>query len=231
MSTKVFADETVVVPLLMKMHLPRWVLLDLASKTAGERANVAAYEPPPVAGFETWRWATRFFREDKTLRDGGWLLCDQDQVSGIRNADLGIKLVACTTDANTGRQAAPLAKIQFRISLNEMPYAGLNRRNRPPPPHPPPNSFATRCASSTSAAVTGIIGARDGTTRPMVCSASGSTIGMARSVSGQSQRFRQHRRHHAGPAAGAHVGEQQDHRIRFQRRPRFAAGAFQQRGR
>ena len=42
---------------------------------------------------------------------------------------------------------------------------------------------ATRLASSTSAAVIGIIGSRDGTTRPMVCTASGSVIGMARSVS------------------------------------------------
>lgn len=102
MPTNVYVEETVVVPLLIKMRLPRYVLLDVASSTAGERANVADYEPPPVAGFETWRWATRFLRENTTLRDAGWVLCDQDQVSGIRNAELGIKLVACTTDANTG---------------------------------------------------------------------------------------------------------------------------------
>jgi hypothetical protein len=102
MSTKVYEAEAVVVPLLVRMRLPRWVLLEQASKIGGERANVAAYEPPPVAGFETWRWGTRFFREDQTLRDGGWLLCDQDQVSGIRNAELGLKLVVCTTDVNTG---------------------------------------------------------------------------------------------------------------------------------
>jgi hypothetical protein len=107
MPTSVYADETIIVPLLTKMKLPRWVLLEIGSKTAGERANVATYEPPPVAGFETWRWATRFFREDKTLRESGWLLCEADQVSGIRNAELGIKLVACTTDANTGSLKAP----------------------------------------------------------------------------------------------------------------------------
>ncbi len=102
MPTNVYADETIVVPLLTRMRLPRWVLLDMGSKTAGERANVAPYEPAPVAGFETWRWATRFFREDRTLRENGWLSCDADQVSGIRNANLGIKLVACAADANTG---------------------------------------------------------------------------------------------------------------------------------
>ena len=37
-------------------------------------------------------------------------------------------------------------------------------------------------ASATSAAVSGVIGSRAGTTRPMVCTASGSTIGMARMV-------------------------------------------------
>jgi hypothetical protein len=107
MPTNVYADETVVVPLLTKMKLPRWVLLEIGSKTAGERANVATCEPPPVAGFETWRWATRFFREDKTLRESGWMLCEADQVSGIRNAELGIKLVACTSDANTGGPKTP----------------------------------------------------------------------------------------------------------------------------
>lgn len=107
MPTHVYVDETVVVPLLTQMRLPRFVLLDVASNTAGERANVAEYEPPPVVGFETWRWATRFLRENKILRDSGWVLCDQDQVSGIRNAELGIKLVACTTDANTGDPTKP----------------------------------------------------------------------------------------------------------------------------
>src|SRR6478672_2680811 len=84
----------------MKLRRPN--LLDIASRTAGERANVAPCEPPPVMGFETWRWATRFLREDKAIQDDGWVSCDQDQVSGIRHPDLRIKLIACTTDANTG---------------------------------------------------------------------------------------------------------------------------------
>jgi hypothetical protein len=102
MPTKLYAEETVVVPLLAQMLLPRWVLLEMASKIGGERANVAAHEPPPVAGFETWRWGTRFFREDETLRGFDWQLCDDDQVSGVRNEKIGIKLVVCSTDANTG---------------------------------------------------------------------------------------------------------------------------------
>jgi hypothetical protein len=101
-ATRLYIGDTVIVPLLTKMKLRREVLLDVASRTAGERANVDPTEPPPVIGFETWRWATRFLREEKSIRDDDWVICEQDQVSGIRNAALGIKLIACTTDENTG---------------------------------------------------------------------------------------------------------------------------------
>jgi hypothetical protein len=102
MASRLHIGDPVVVPLLTKMKLRREVLLDIASKTAGERANVEPTEPPPVIGFETWRWATRFLREEKAVQDDGWTICEQDQVSGIRNAALRIKLIACTTDENTG---------------------------------------------------------------------------------------------------------------------------------
>jgi len=102
MPTNVYAEETVVLPMLTRMRLPRSVLLELASKIAGERANVAEHEPPNDAGFETWRWGTRYSREDDTLRSLGWSLCDQDQVSGVRNDALGIKFVVCGTDGNKG---------------------------------------------------------------------------------------------------------------------------------
>src|SRR4051794_33001216 len=98
----VYAEETTVVPLLTRMRLPRYVLLELGSKIGGERANVAPHEPSPVIGFETWRWGTRFFREDDTLKKFGWAICDRNQVAGIRHHELGIKLVCCGTDSNTG---------------------------------------------------------------------------------------------------------------------------------
>jgi len=68
-----FTDETTVVPMLTKMKLPRHVLLELANKIGGERANVAEHEPSNVVGFETWRWGTRLAREDKTLSGLGWV--------------------------------------------------------------------------------------------------------------------------------------------------------------
>ena len=100
-----FTDETIVVPMLTKMRLPRYILPELANKIGGERANVAEHEPSNVIGFETWRWGTRFAREDKTLKELGWVLCDRDQVAGIHHPDLRIKLVCCGTDANTGNPA------------------------------------------------------------------------------------------------------------------------------
>ena len=100
-----FTDETTVVPMLTKMKLPRHVLLELANKIGGERANVAEHEPSNVVGFETWRWGTRFAREDKTLSGLGWVLCGSDQVAGIRHPELRTKLVCCGTDANTGNPA------------------------------------------------------------------------------------------------------------------------------
>ncbi len=53
MATNVFVAEEIVVPLLAKMRLPRWIMLDLATKIAGERANVGLVEPPNVVGWET----------------------------------------------------------------------------------------------------------------------------------------------------------------------------------
>lgn len=100
--TKLFVEETVVVPLLTKMCLPRWALLEILTSVAGERANVAPGEPPTVPGYESWRWGTRYLRENRALRDLGWVSCDKDQVHGIRNAALGFKLVICNTDSNTG---------------------------------------------------------------------------------------------------------------------------------
>jgi hypothetical protein len=102
MLATVYATDPVVLPLLARMRLPRPTMIDIGIKVGGERANVAEYEPPPVAGFETWRWGTRFFREDQTLKELEWEVCEGDQVSGIRNAKLGIKLVVCATNVNTG---------------------------------------------------------------------------------------------------------------------------------
>lgn len=102
-----YTDEVVVVPMLTTMCLPRHAMLELGIKIGGERANVAAHEPNNVIGFETWRWGTRFLREDQILKDLGWVLCDRDQVAGIRNSKLGIKLVCCGTDENTGTARSP----------------------------------------------------------------------------------------------------------------------------
>jgi hypothetical protein len=102
MVTQVYTDEVEVVPLLTKMRLPRWAILEIAAQIAGERANVSPDDAPPVVGFETWRWGTRFCREQRELKKLKWVLCEANQVSGIRNDALRMKLVFCSTNANTG---------------------------------------------------------------------------------------------------------------------------------
>lgn len=102
MPARVYVDETEVVPLLTKMRLPRWVILELTEQIAGERANVTDDDPPVTAGFETWRWGTRYCREHTELKKLGWERCEKDQISGIKNDALKIKLVVCGTDSNTG---------------------------------------------------------------------------------------------------------------------------------
>lgn len=102
-----FVEESVVVPMLAKMRLPRHIMLDLVTRIGGERANVREHEPANVVGFETWRWGTRLFREEESLNEMGWALCDRDQVAGIRNSEVGIKLVCCGTDENTGTEKSP----------------------------------------------------------------------------------------------------------------------------
>lgn len=103
MPAAVYADETQVVPLLTKMGLPRWAILEIASQVAGERVNVSPDDAPPVIGFETWRWGTRYSREHAELKALGWLPCEANQVSGLYHRERDIKLVFCNTDANTGR--------------------------------------------------------------------------------------------------------------------------------
>jgi hypothetical protein len=98
----IYAEDPVRLPLLNRMRLLRQTLIDIGIKVGGERANVAECEPPQVAGFETWRWGTRFLREDEGMKGLEWESCDRNQVAGIRNLKLGIKLVVCATNINTG---------------------------------------------------------------------------------------------------------------------------------
>jgi len=95
------------VPRLTRMRLPRWAMLELGTQIAGERANVSPNDAPPVIGFETWRWGIRYCREHSELQELGWRICEEDQVSGITNDDLNLKLVFCTTDHNTGTVKSP----------------------------------------------------------------------------------------------------------------------------
>ena len=69
----------------------------------------------------------------------------------------------------------------------------------------------------------GVIGSRRGTTRPIACDRIWLDDGDRAQMLGQAQRVGQLLRHDAGPAPGADMREQHDHRIGFERRIGMAA--------
>ncbi len=91
-----------VVPRLNELLLPIDRLVEVLERAAGERANVNDSDPITTPGTEMWRWATRFIREDITLRELGWVACRHGQIDGIRHDELKMKLVVINTDAATG---------------------------------------------------------------------------------------------------------------------------------
>lgn len=108
MPTRVYSDETEVVPTLTRMKFPRFAALDILSSIAGERANVRdGFDPPSATGYETWRWGIRYSRENKTITNLGWVVCERDQISGIYHPELNIKMTVLPTDKNTGTLKSP----------------------------------------------------------------------------------------------------------------------------
>jgi hypothetical protein len=102
MFPKIIFEEPKVVSALNGLRLPRQNMLEILSRISGERANVRDTDPKTAKGFETWRWGTRYCREDEVLAAHGWTSCEHNQIDGIRNDDLRVKLVVCNMSANAG---------------------------------------------------------------------------------------------------------------------------------
>ena len=95
-------EDHEVLPRCGELALPKEVMLDILDKAAGERARVNSNDPVSTSGNEMRRWLTRYLREDLRLRELGWVLCSHDQLEGIRNDQLRIRLVPMNTDAHAG---------------------------------------------------------------------------------------------------------------------------------
>lgn len=102
MPCRILVEDFEVVPCLTQMRLPKEILLDIFERGLGERSNVNENDPVTTYGTETWRWMTRFLREHPELRASGWVKCRHNQMEGIRNDALKIKLVVMNTDSATG---------------------------------------------------------------------------------------------------------------------------------
>lgn len=102
MTCNIFVKDSEVIPQLTQMRLPKNVMLNILERTIGERRNVTENDPITTSGTETWRWGTRFCRDDNDLKELGWISCKHNQIEGIRNDELKIKLVVVNTDSYTG---------------------------------------------------------------------------------------------------------------------------------
>lgn len=95
-------EDFEVIPRCVELGLPKGIMLDILDRAAGERARVNRNDPVSTPGNEMRRWLTRYLREDTRLADLGWVSCAHEQLEGIKNDDLKIKLVPLNTDANAG---------------------------------------------------------------------------------------------------------------------------------
>jgi hypothetical protein len=101
-ANSVLIEDFEVIPRLTEYGIPKEIALDIFDAAAGERARVTPSDPSATSGNEMRRWLTRFLRDDKRLKDLGWVSCSHGQLEGIRNDRLKRKLVPLNTDANAG---------------------------------------------------------------------------------------------------------------------------------
>lgn len=102
MANAVLIEDFEVIPRLVEWGLPKDIMLDIFDQAAGDRANVTGSDPVSTPGNEMRRWLTRYLRDDQRLKALGWVACAHNQLEGIRNDKLKIKLVALNTDAQAG---------------------------------------------------------------------------------------------------------------------------------
>jgi hypothetical protein len=95
-------EDFEVLPRLTQLRLPKDILMDALDRAVGERSNVTASDPAGTGGNEMRRWLIRHLRDEPALKELGWVPCAQEQIEGIRNDELRVKLVVVNTDAATG---------------------------------------------------------------------------------------------------------------------------------
>ena len=130
MAHRVCSEDFEVVPHLMKLRLPKAVLLDVLDRAAGERANVNGNDPAGTYGLEMRRWSTRYLRENGELASLGWVACSHNQVEGIRNDVLGLKVAFMNTDAATGMTSKMPQSIADKGPISETLIKGNFERDQ-----------------------------------------------------------------------------------------------------
>lgn len=117
------------IPRLLQLGLRKELLLDVFDRALGERANVTESDPAGTGGLEMRRWCTRFLRDHPELRALGWVACAHEQIEGIRNDELRVKLVVVNTDACTGMPEKQPRNVSEKGAASEK-LIGRNARDQ-----------------------------------------------------------------------------------------------------
>jgi hypothetical protein len=130
MPQPILIEDFEVIPRLVELGLPKHILLDIFDQAAGERANVNGNDPYATAGNEMRRWLTRFLRQDKRLQALKWVACAHNQLEGIRNDELRIKLVPMNTDAQAGNPSKSPTSVSDKGPAAEKAIKGNEDRRQ-----------------------------------------------------------------------------------------------------
>ena len=123
-------EDYEVIPRCIQLGLPKEVVVDILDRAAGERARVNRNDPVSTSGNEMRRWLTRYLRENPSLKELGWVSCSHDQLEGVRNDRLKIRLVPMNTDANAGNPSKSPISISDKGPCAEKAIAGNEERRQ-----------------------------------------------------------------------------------------------------
>lgn len=100
MATKVFKSPIEVGNRLEALGLSRDQILDVVDAMVGAKADCTPNDPAGAAGWSSWRMGIRRLRE--VLVGDEWERDEIDQIPGVINADLRIRITVANTDDATG---------------------------------------------------------------------------------------------------------------------------------
>jgi hypothetical protein len=100
-AAKVITNPVEVGNRLEELHLTREQILDVVDAMVSAKADCTPNDPAGAPGWSAWRMGVRRLREVVGTQDG-WEKDEVDQIPGVINKELGIRLTVANTDDATG---------------------------------------------------------------------------------------------------------------------------------